>query len=102
MNTSTCDKCGKEVAHGQYPFCPHDAVSRFNMIDDVLTGGPRWMHNLGDSPVWVESKSDLNRIMKERGLIHAECNNYSKDDKSPYATRTRLRVGQRDPFLQRA
>lgn len=102
MTVTICDVCNKDISIGMYPFCPHEQVSTINVIDDTLTGGPRWMHNLGDSPVWVERRSELKQIMKERGLVNAESKSYSKDDKSPYATRTRLRIGQRDPFLQRA
>jgi hypothetical protein len=70
-----------------------------NVIDDTLTGGARWMHNLGDAAVWVETKTELKQIMQERGLVFAEHRNYSRDDKTPYASRTRLRPGQRDPFI---
>lgn len=102
MNTSLCEKCHAEIHHGQYPFCPHGEVSNISVIDDTLTGGARWMHNLGDTPVWVETKSELKQIMQARGLEFAERKEYSRDDKSPYATRTRLHPGQRDPFLSRA
>lgn len=73
-----------------------------NVIDDTLPGGARWMHNLGDKPVWVETKTQLNQELSSRGLVQAERNTYNKSDKSPYATRTRLRIGQRDPFISRA
>jgi hypothetical protein len=99
--TSTCEKCGKELQHGEHPFCPHGFGAGV-VMDDTLTGGARWMHNLGERPVWIEKRSELKKIMAERGLVPAEKNNYSRDDKSPYASRTRLRPGQRDPFVQRA
>ena len=60
------------------------------------------MWNLGDHGVWVETKTQLKRELAARGLVQAERNTYNKSDKSPYATRTCLRPGQRDPFLQRA
>jgi len=71
------------------------------VIDDALPGGARWMHNLGDTPVWVESKTQFREELATRGLVQAERSSYNRDDKSPYATRTRLRPGQRDPFLGR-
>ena len=70
--------------------------------DDTLTGGPRYMHNLGDTPIWVETKTQLKQIMQERGLVPAERSSYNRDDKSPWATQTRLRPGQRDPFVHDA
>lgn len=60
------------------------------------------MHNLSDSPLWISTKSEYNAELSKRGLRQAERKNYSRDDKSPYATRTRLRPGARDPFLQGA
>ena len=72
-----------------------------NVIDDTLPGGPRWMHNLGDVPIWVEKKSDLRQLMQARGLVPAERNVYNRNDKSPWASRTRLRPGEHDPFVHR-
>jgi len=57
------------------------------------------MHNLGDKPVWVETKTQLNSELSARGLVQAERNSYNRSDKSPYATKTRLRAGQIDPFV---
>ncbi len=99
---SVCDKCGATVQIGEFPFCPHGPVGKGGVIDDTLPGGARWMHNLGDQPIFVETKTQYNAELKARGLVQAECNSYNKDDKSPYASRTRLRPGQRDPFLSRA
>lgn len=60
------------------------------------------MYNLGDTPVWVETKTQYKRELAERGLIQVEGKRYSRDDKSPWATRTRLRPGARDPFIHPA
>lgn len=89
--TPVCGECGAATRQ--------TFLKAGNVIDDTLTGGARWMHNLGDQPIFVRSKSELKRIMQERGLVFAERNNYCKDDKSPWATETRLRPGQRDPFI---
>ena len=102
MNTTTCDKCGHEIALGEFAFCPHGVISTVNVIDDTLPGGARWLHNLGPEPVWVETKSDYNRELGKRGLCHAEGRPHTTNDASPYATRTRLRPGARDPFLHKA
>jgi putative FmdB family regulatory protein len=69
------------------------------MHDDVLTGGPRWMHNLDDHPVWVETKTQLQRELGSRGLRLADRASHNTDDATPYATRTRLKPGKVDPFL---
>ena len=80
-----------------------DRVYRLSqhVIDDTLPGGPRWMHNLGDTPIWVETKTELRQIMTERGLVPAERATYNKQDQTPWATKHRLRPGERDPFIHR-
>ena len=102
MNTETCERCGAHYSVGEDYRCPHGAVNPGGVIDDTLPGGARWCHNLGDSPVWVETKTQMKQELASRGLVQAERNTYNKHDKSPYATRTRLRPGQHDPFLHRA
>ena len=92
--TPPCEACGEPTAQ---VFLPHHG----HVIDDTLTGGARWMHNLGDDPVWVETKTQLKQEMDKRGLVFANTQTYNRDDKSPYATRTRLRPGQRDGFIHR-
>lgn len=72
------------------------------MIDDVLPGGPRLMHNLGPDPVWVETKTQLALELASRGLVQDVRDRHAADDKSPWATRTRLRPGAVDPFLPAA
>ena len=99
---SICEKCQKPIGIGNFPFCPHGPVGQGGIIDDTLPGGARWMHNLGDEKVWVETKTQYKKELASRGLVQAEwCNTYNKQDKSPYATRTRLRPGEHDPFLSR-
>ena len=107
MSPTICEACGHEVFPGDWPFCnkaggPHEKGGSANVIDDTLPGGARWLHNLGDSPVWCETKTQYKQELAVRGLVQAERNTYNKDDKSPYATKTCLRPGQRDPFIHRA
>lgn len=96
-----CDKCDKELSIGEHPFCPHGFGGRVGVIDDTLPGGARWMHNLGDRPIFISTKTEYKQELAKRGLVQAERNTYNRDDKSPWATRTRLRPGQRDPFLSK-
>jgi hypothetical protein len=35
----TCDKCGVELAVGQWPFCPHEHGASFNVQPDSVPGG---------------------------------------------------------------
>lgn len=100
MNTETCEKCGATYGVGEDYRCPHGGVGVGGVIDDTLPGGARWMHNLGHDPVWVETKSQLKQEFATRELAPAERGSYNRNDKSPYATRTRLRPGAKDPFVQ--
>ena len=73
----TCDRCGKELALGEWPFCggknAHGfPLGPFGAIDDQIFGGPRWFDTLGPDDVWIESKSQLRREAKARGLIPVE------------------------------
>ena len=101
MSLETCPKCGANYGVGEDYRCPHGPVNSFGVIDDTLPGGARWMHNLGHEPVWVETKTQLKHELSSRGLVQAERNSYNKNDKSPYATRTCVRPGAVDPFLER-
>jgi len=98
-----CDKCGAAVRHGDWPFCgpdgTHERAGTVQVIDDTLQGGARYLWNLGDQPVWCETKTQYKAELAARGLVQDERKSYNKSDRSPYATRTRLRPGQIDPFL---
>ena len=104
-----CDACGRTfeavVRWDEYETtCGCGQLARriyrtASIIDDTLPGGARYLHNLGDTPVWVETKTQYQAELKARGLVKAERKAYNRDDKSPYASRTRLRPGAHDPFL---
>ena len=99
MIPTECSTCGHMIADGEWPFCPHELTGGFAAQDDTLTGGARWMHNLarpGEGPLWVETNTQLRNEMADRQLVFADRNNYNRDDKSPWATKTRLRPGARD------
>jgi len=102
MNVETCAHCGEVYRVGEDYRCPHGPVGSGGVIDDTLPGGARWMHNLGDTPIWIETKTEYKKELAARGLVPAERNTYNKNDKSPYATRTCLRPGRHDPFIHRA
>ena len=101
MSTETCPRCGQTYRVGEDYRCPHGPVGSGGVIYDTIAGGARWMHNLDDHPVWVETKSQFKQELASRGLVQEERKNYSKQDQSPYATKTRLRPGAHDPFLGR-
>lgn len=63
-----CEACGQIVHVGEWPFCPHGKPYG-TAIDDQLAGGPQWIENLGDQPVYVETKSQLAREARARGRV---------------------------------
>lgn len=102
MNETVCERCRQPIRIGDFPFCPHGPVGAVHVIDDTLPGGPRYLHNAGDTPVWIETKTQYNQLLAGRGLVQNERKSYNRNDKSPWATQTRLRPGQRDPFVHPA
>lgn len=84
---ATCPVCGLTVpAHRDRRESAGPSV-----IDDTLPGGARWMQNLGHKPVWVETKTELKRELETRGLEIKDAGTHTREDRSPWATRTRLR-----------
>lgn len=87
----TCERCGADVAIGEWPWCPHGRAAHMAVLDDTLPGGARWMQNLGHEPVWVETRTQLRRELQDRGLRLRDCGPHAARDQSPWATRERLR-----------
>ena len=61
-----CADCGRSVAIGDWPFCPH-GPAHFGVIPDEWPGG-KVFENLGHDPVTLYSRSELKREMDKRGL----------------------------------
>lgn len=63
----TCEKCGSELAVGDWPFCPHGDVhwavhgDECDYVDE----------NLGPEPIRIRSWSERRRLMKQQGLVDA-------------------------------
>jgi hypothetical protein len=62
MQTTTCDRCGCEVQHGEYPFCPHGfgqgMLGRFYERDV----------NMGEGMKHYTSLSELRKDERQHGL----------------------------------
>jgi len=63
---TVCDQCGRVLAIGDYPFCPH-GHGRPN-VEAVTWPGGRVFENLGHDPVRCDSPADLKRELDARGL----------------------------------
>ena len=63
-----CELCGREVAIGSWPWCPH-GTPNLVIADDSIPGGMT-VENMGHEPLTFHSKGEWRRAMKERGLTN--------------------------------
>jgi hypothetical protein len=100
-----CNSCGRDVAVGEWPFCPHGAPGSYwtgdaqihssekvTILENRYTGETR-IPGRADRPVHpklaaegyqyrtLDSHMDIRRLEKEKGLIH-EAGNYSNENSS--------------------
>lgn len=64
MSDTACDKCGKDLAIGEWPFCPHGFGTN-NVIGDEID---EINENVGHQPVRFTSRIEKRRYLKEHGL----------------------------------
>jgi len=86
-----CEKCGKELQVGDFPFCPHGMGSG-RVVQDSIEGGVLIEHGLCNpdgTPKRYYSKSEIAAEAKRRGLVNwVEHIPYDKGtDKSPHTVR---------------
>lgn len=72
-----CEKCGKALQIGEFPFCGGRNAHGFPLqgiavIDDTIEGGPRFFDTMGHEDVWIESKSQWRREVAARNLEHVD------------------------------
>jgi hypothetical protein len=89
--TNPCDRCFKPETEGEHGVgvCPYEPRKRFaTVIDDQLPGGPQMLENLGSTPVYCETKSQLRAEMAARGLRQSVQHVGEKgSDRSKHTTR---------------
>lgn len=72
MPVTVCEKCGKELVEGDWPFCPHPKRERDVSINgDEIVGGVT-LENWGPNPVTFYSKTEMRRYAKEKGIVIRE------------------------------
>ena len=64
-----CEKCGKEIQVGEWPFCPHGFPNGLGLsiVDDSIPGGMT-IENMTRTPETFYSKSEWRRRCKELGI----------------------------------
>ena len=85
MSDTLCDKCGKPIVVGEWPFCPH-GFGVNNVVDDTIIGG-EVMENVGHEPITVYSKSERKRVLDRAGLQEFVRHVPRPDDRKPDTTR---------------
>lgn len=66
----TCSKCGHELKVGDFPFCPHEPVTRISVIGDDIPGGlmvPHAICNPDGTPKRYDSKSAIRAALAAKG-----------------------------------
>lgn len=66
INPSLCEKCGKTLHVGMFPFCPHEPGVQQVVGDDVPGGF--WAENGFDQPRKFYSKSEHVKALAAEGL----------------------------------
>lgn len=92
---TTCDRCGKELEIGDFPFCKGDpsghTPGRFSVIGDEIPGGVEIKHGLCNpdgSPRRFDSKSAIAKAAREAGMTNYVTHNPPPGtDKSKHTTR---------------
>lgn len=63
--TQVCDDCGKIIAVGEWPWCPHDRGASMVVPDDIPGG--MVVENGFDEPIRVYSHSEHERLLAKNG-----------------------------------
>lgn len=88
----TCEKCGKELAVGEWPFCGgrnnHGfPIAGLSLVDDSIPGGET-VENLAPTPITFWSKSEKRRYLREHGIREAVRHvGVAGSDRNPYTQR---------------
>lgn len=78
---TTCDRCGKALAIGEFPFCPHGMGTGARIGDECDFYDPNLQRRF-------TSKSEHDRAIKERGWVRKVKHvGLQGSDKSPYTQR---------------
>jgi len=83
MSDTVCEKCGKSLVVGEWPFCPH-GFGQNNVIGDEID---EWNENVGDQPVHFTSRIEKRRYLKEKGLEEFVRHTPRPDGRKPDTTR---------------
>jgi len=74
MVGETCDRCGKVIHVGDWPFCDHGTPTLV-VHQDSIPGGIV-IRNLGPTPVRFDSSTEWRRAVKRAGLVQADGNRF--------------------------
>jgi len=58
MNSDKCEACGKAVAIGEWPYCPHGQAMPSKGFE------PFWDEHVADTPVLITNPGDYRKYLK--------------------------------------
>ena len=87
---TTCDRCGKVLQLGEWPFCGGRHAHGFPLVGLKQIGDEidEWNENVAHTPVHFTSRSERKRYLKDHGLVEMVRHvGQQGSDKSPHTTR---------------
>lgn len=67
---SHCDKCGKVLAMGEHPFCPHGFGSAIVVGDEIDIEVRHGLCHSDGRPRRFRSKAEMNKVAKAKGMMN--------------------------------
>lgn len=64
----TCEKCGKELAVGQWPWCPHADARQFG--EEPIQ--PYWDEHVCPEGAHITTRAERRRIMSQNNLEYLD------------------------------
>ena len=82
MDDVICEKCGKKLELGMYPFCPHEKGHNNVIGDEIDVEITNGLCNMDGTPRRWRSREEMMRQAKKQGLqpyvVHTDGDKYVK------------------------
>lgn len=80
---TACEKCGRALEIGDFPFCPHGRSALASFRDDIPGG--MVLHNYGPTPVTVYSHTERKKLLQRVQFDKTNHLPYTLHEKETYA-----------------
>lgn len=65
-----CEKCGKDLAIGEWPFCPHGFGSQTVIGDEIDVWIKHGLCHDDGSPRHFTSRAEMHAVAKAKGMVN--------------------------------